>query len=413
MSERRAVELRNRDWEILLSSIESGNCVLLLGPNLDVAIEGGAEVNLCAELATTLQEELAARAPVNGNFSLIAQLFENELSRDELMFELVRFYRDQAEDHATLADPAFAALASIPFRTFLSLRHDSTLERALTQAGRTPSTDYYDFKGGLRDTIFADKSQDHASNWGTVERPLVYKLLGTLEPDHCRGSAVITENDHIRFLEAVVSENPKLPTDLTNYLNDKNFLFVGFGMQNFYLRILLHVLNVARSKKSFAFEGPMAALREASAPSHIDESVLFFRSTGFDTLKIMETDPSAFLCELAQRWDAKFPQGSYVAPVASNGARKPAQGPSVFISYVSEDEDRAQELTRILTSEGLEPWLDKDGLRVGDRWNDRLEDTISADVDFFIVLQSRALTARRESYVHQEVNLALERQRMR
>ncbi|MEM7613940.1 MAG: hypothetical protein AAF245_02775, partial [Pseudomonadota bacterium] len=121
MSERRAVELRNRDWEILLSSIESGNCVLLLGPNLDVATEGGAEVNLCAELATTLQEELAARAPVNGNFSLIAQLFENELSRDELMFELVRFYRDQAEDHATLADPAFAALASIPFRTFLSL----------------------------------------------------------------------------------------------------------------------------------------------------------------------------------------------------------------------------------------------------------------------------------------------------
>ena len=87
--------------------------------------------------------------------------------------------------------------------------------------------------------------------------------------------------------------------------------------------------------------------------------------------------------------------------------------PSVFISYVKEDEERAKELFARLREEGLNPWIDTDGLRFGARWNDTLEDTITKDVDYFVVLQSRALSDRVESYVHKEVKLALERQDLR
>lgn len=406
-------DLRDRDWEVLLRSIESGNCVLLLGPNLDVATSDGARLNLCSDLAARLRDELDGPCPDHGNFSLVTQLFENETSRDDLEVELVRYFRNHAAAHGDAQDPAFQALAEIPFSIYLSLRHDSILQEHLRRQGREPRTDFYDFIGDRRDTIFAGREAGAAGEWGSVAHPLVYQLLGTLEADDNRGTAVITENDHIRFLEAVVSENPKLPTDLTNQLRGRNFLFIGFGMHNFYLRILMHVLNLARSTKSFAFEGHTAAGTGALALSLHDESVLFFRSTGFNTLKIMQADPAEFLGELSRRWQEKFPEGSYVAPETTQRGSMAAHAPSVFISYVSENEAEAQQLSRQLAEEGLEPWLDTHGLRVGDRWNDRLEDTISSDVDFFIVLQSNALARRRESYVHREVDLALERQRLR
>jgi hypothetical protein len=89
------------------------------------------------------------------------------------------------------------------------------------------------------------------------------------------------------------------------------------------------------------------------------------------------------------------------------------EAPSVFISYVKEDDERAQKLFVHLRKEGLNPWIDTDGLRFGARWNDTLEDAVTKDVDYFIVLQSRALSDRIESYVHKEVKLALQRQELR
>lgn len=407
------MELRDRDWEVLLRSIENGKCVLLLGPNLDVASAKGSTSNLSTDLAKNLQAELTGLTPDNGSLSLVAQLFENEFSREDLEVEVARYYAGQAEHHQSVEDAAFAALAKIPFPLYLSLRHDSLLQGYLARAGREPWVEHYNFVGDRRDTLLGGRLGSPQQGWGNVARPLVYQLLGTLEADGFGGGAVLTETDHIRFLEAVVSGNPKLPTDLTNYLKDKNFLFIGFGMQNFYLRILLHVLSVARSTKSFAFEIPAGQADEGVGTSDVDDSILFFQSTGFNTLKIMYSDPGAFLDALAERWQQRFPNTSFQDQTAASTTVLPNNRPSVFISYVSEDQAQAEELSRILSDEGLEPWIDKEGLRAGDRWNDKLEDAISSDVDFFVVLQSSAMSNRRESYVHLEVSLALERQKRR
>lgn len=407
------MELRDRDWEVLLRSVESGKCVLLLGPNLDVTSQNGGSLNVCNDLAVNLRHELNGRAPEHGSLSLIAQLFENEFSRDDLEVEVAEYYAEHVKQHQSVEDAAFAALAAIPFPLYLSLRHDSLLQDYLARAGRNARTEHYDFLGDRRDTILGGLLGARDNSWGNVAQPLIYQLLGSVASGDFRGGTVITESDHIRFLEAVVSGNPQLPTDLVNFLNGKNFLFIGFGMHNFYLRMLLHVLNVARSMKSFAFEVPAAQSGDGSATSDIDDSILFFQSTGFNALKIMNTDPRSFLTELAQRWQQRFPDGSFPEHVGTTAKAVTKNRPSVFISYVSEDKSRAEELSRILHEEGVEPWIDKEGLRAGDRWNDRLEDAISTDVDFFVVLQSKAMAHRRESYVHLEVSRALERQKKR
>lgn len=404
MQSAKITELRDRDWEVLLRSIERDNCVLLLGPELDLALDGGQPRNLASELAAELAEVLSEErdrdVPRNASLSLVAQIFENELSRDVLEMEVERFYRKCADDVVGKTEASFEGLATIPFSMVITSRHDTTFAQILAQNGKEPRTRTYEFTGDRRDIL---------GHLGTAEEPLVYQLHGSLDKV---GSVVITENDQLEFLRAVVSENPKLPTDLTNQLRDKNFLFVGFGIRSFQLRLLLHVLDIDRSTKSFALERPV--LDEAPVPG-IEDALLFFRATGYKTLKILDADLDEFVQALRQKWEARAPTGGVPgsATQQAEGAAVAEDAPSVFISYVSEDQASAQRITDLLRAEGLDPWLDKEGLRVGTKWNEELSDTISRDADFFVVLQSEALSDRLETYVHKEVRLALDRQEMR
>ena len=146
-----------------------------------------------------------------------------------------------------------------------------------------------------------------------------------------------------------------------------------------------------------------------------DDSVLFYGELGYHSLTLLDTRLEDFIQELHRRWMERHPAGhpeSNVSPPSVGAAARP-DAPTVFISYVKEDQARAGALVERLREEGLAPWIDTEGLRFGTRWNDTLEDTISKDVDYFVVLQSRALSDRIESYVHKEVHLALERQSMR
>ena len=81
---------------------------------------------------------------------------------------------------------------------------------------------------------------------------------------------------------------------------------------------------------------------------------------------------------------------------------------TVFLCHASEDKDTAREIHDALQRSGLEPWLDKEALRGGDRWDDRIETTIK-DVTYFVVLNSRNLIAKSQerSYVNKEIKVAL------
>ena len=407
MSAALSSKFSDRNWDILLHSMERGNCIPLLGPDLSFISSAGAKRNLAIdlsrELAEILLEEKRQTVPDANNLSLVAQIFQNQLSRDDLKVEVERFYRKHKAALAIPQYPTFENLAALPFSLFVTSRHDATLNHFLEKAGKQPKTDSYHFKGDRRDIL---------GSLGTVEEPLIYQLYGSFDvPD----SLVITENDQLDFLRAVVSENPKLPTDLTNLFKDKNFLFLGFGLGDYHLRILLHVLNLNKSTKSFALENtPITEAQEDFAKT-FNESVLFYGELGYNALTLLDLECDEFIQELRRRWEERYPAGSFVATAKQNtsAAQMETEAPSVFISYVKEDEECAKALFARLREEGLKPWIDTDGLRFGARWNDTLEDTITKDIDYFVVLQSRALSDRVESYVHKEVKLALERQDLR
>ena len=96
--------------------------------------------------------------------------------------------------------------------------------QALKAAGKEPIVQRYHLRGDKRDnTEFMLP--------GSPRTPVVYHLFGDAQEP---GSLVLSENDLLDFLVAIVSERPPLPNSLVRALKrvGQSFLFVGFGIRH-------------------------------------------------------------------------------------------------------------------------------------------------------------------------------------
>ena len=86
-----------------------------------------------------------------------------------------------------------------------------------------------------------------------------------------------------------------------------------------------------------------------------------------------------------------------------------ARSPTVFICHANEDKPHARDLFNKLEQQGLRPWFDAEGLAGGTEWDQEIRKVIR-EIDYFVIIQSRALADRTEGYVNREINIALDRQ---
>ncbi|HEY6412068.1 MAG TPA: TIR domain-containing protein [Edaphobacter sp.] len=280
-------------------------------------------------------------------------------------------------------------LASLPFSLIVTTAQDALLAQALRDKGKIPSTQRYHLRGDKRDN-------PEFVVPGSPGSPVVYHLFGDAEEP---SSLVLSENDVLDFLIRVVSERPQLPNSLLRALKrvGQSFLFVGFGIRHWDLRILLKVLlralELNRSGPAIAAE-PLTGL----LPPDRDEMVLFYqRGT---RVELEDDDVDAFLTKLSQRLEA---EGGFVGQVAPVGPR-----PRVFISYAREDGDLASRISDALQKAYFEPWLDRESLVGGEDWDKRIEADLDAS-DFTLVLCTSAFFRKTDSYLNKEVALARER----
>jgi hypothetical protein len=89
-----------------------------------------------------------------------------------------------------------------------------------------------------------------------------------------------------------------------------------------------------------------------------------------------------------------------------------AQG-HAFVSYVREDLAKVEWLEHMLEAAGIPVWRDKTSLRSGDDWPAEIRNAISRDAQVFIACFSSHSAARQESYMNEELLLAIERLRLR
>ena len=278
----------------------------------------------------------------------VAQQFEDWPALTNLKNIAADFFRTTPRDPG----PLHIELARCPFSLILTTCHDDLFTRALHGHKKSPSRHWYHYRGEPRDNR-------EINGTPTPQFPIVYHLYGTFD----NPNSLVLENDLLDFIIAIISDRPKLPDSLRNALHNKTFLFVGFGIRYWYIRVILKLLikTMGIPRGSFALE----SLGELE-PEERKQTVLFYsRGT---RVEVVDMDALAFATELADRLGKA---GGFLGAEAAQP--KPIQ---VFISYERSDGAIARRLHEALPKDPFEAWLDTDFLRGGEEWNQELEDKI-------------------------------------
>jgi hypothetical protein len=390
-------------WRTLVDNVRRGQCVLVLGSELPFvsadtspAALGSSDAPPVVTMGTALGSHLARQLaqeqdePIGGGLAGIAQQYEDTRGFGAVMLrsEAAAFARD-----CQLSDAGIhRSLGLLPFKLVLTTAHDACFEKTLADAcGKTPVVYRYHLRGDGRD------NPDIPEPTSTRE-PIVYHLFGDVtHPD----SLVLSENDLLDFLIAVIRGVPPLPNRLTGALKriGQSFLFVGFGIRDWYLRVLLKVLVRAfdlndSGRNSFALE-----LQQLPAGDREQTLLYYQRGT---RIELIDLDMAAFVAELTRRVNAA---GGEIAD-----SRAPGRLPRVFICYSHDDAPLAARLASSLSARHIDPWLDQHDLEGGHGWQSRIETALD-DMDFFLVLHSASLARKEVSFINVEISLALKRGR--
>jgi hypothetical protein len=223
---------------------------------------------------------------------------------------------------------------------------------------------------------------------------------------------VLTDKNLLDYLVGITRESPALPDPVRATLRAPStvFLFMGFGFTNWWLRLLLKVLEVTGVENralSLALEDSASFTAAASGDNNT-----FFRSVG---IHIESKDWNALASSLAAEYRARAPRPTaHEMFAAQRGPGDPRAAPVAFVSYASEDRDQVDALRLALQDRGVAVWQDHQNLRGGQNWEDRITRLIR-DVDYFVFVQTENMDRRdqqrRDGVYNRELKLALDRLR--
>jgi hypothetical protein len=385
--EERMLSLNDRDWRRLIESINRGNCVLLCGPDVCGPDVVSGTVASDDPLASVLARKLAISLPVDtppisDDLAHVAQLrYNKDGDRSDLEVEIEEFYKPLDE----LTSDFHRDLARLPFTLCLTTIPAHFLSNAFRAVGKSPILDYYHFR----------KSRPTRLSETGSQRPIVYHLYGDLV---ALDSLVLTETDLLEFLVNVVRGAPPLPAYIAGQLADPqmSFLFLGFGFQRWYTRVLLHALQ------TYHHRNRSMAVEATSFFDHPDSghTALFFEKE--HKIEFRQHSWGDFAAELRRRYEERR--------ATPTPRELPPDAPTVFLCYDSRDRDRVMDLDEQLQALNIGTWRDQQDLRGGDEWDRRIEQVLRKQVDYVLVLQTPHMLQRPESYVHKEIKEALIRQ---
>ncbi len=382
----------------LVNKIHDGDCVLVLGPRIAMptAIAGADNVAVDDYLAGKLLEDLALAGPTSFR-EAIAQ-YEQRPGGASALRSLMQQLVAEFDGHTT---DLHRHLASLPFRLVLLTTPDTMMATAFEQVGKTGAVQAcYDYCGGRASEVPLVLPSPTA--------PIVYSLFGR----HNRPeSMVLTDKNLLDYLVRITKESPALPDPVRATLRAPatQFLFMGFGFTNWWLRLLLKVLDVTGVEN----RGVSLALEDDSSFASAAQSNRgFFESAG---IFIQAGDWNALASALAARYkdDQAKRAVAAAAPRATQTAAAVGQPgrPLVFLSYASEDVETVNDVREGLAQRGIDVWQDRQNLRGGQNWEAQIAQVIKR-VDYFVFVQTETMDrrdARRERGVYyRELDLALD-----
>jgi hypothetical protein len=385
--------MKEAHWDSLVAGLQWGSCVLVLGPDIPAVPRAGSALDdnrnssirdaFCRRLTGLLEDE--GQKVGEQTLFAVAQQYEDSPATANLKTVAASFFRSPPYDPG----PLHQALSRLPFSLVLTTGHDDLFAKALRFEEKSPSRLWYHYKGEPRDNRDVEGKP-------SPDAPAIYHLYGTFDEPR---SLVLTENDLLDFMINVIRGRPKLPDGLQSLLKNNIFLFVGFGIRYWYIRVLLKLLI-----KALEFSSGSVALESLSElnDQEREQTVLFYRRG--TRLEVVEMEAIDFVEQLLERLRKA---GGY-----QGASQRPLRRAQVFISYERNDQDVASKLYEALPKDRFDVWLDMTLLQGGEDWNQELEDKIASS-DSFLVLNSKNLADKAIGYVNKEIRIALDLQRYR
>jgi hypothetical protein len=208
-----------------------------------------------SELSMLLADEFDCQVPDRSDLVRVSQYAELTTGEGPLYAQLREVFVQDCE-----IPSLHRALAALPQRMaadgrlarsqlIVTTNYDDVMERALRDAAVEFDVVRYVAKGPRRG-LFVHERPDGAETLITApnaydavdpkERTVVLKIHGTIDrKDEHEDSYVITEDHYIEYLTRT---NPSelIPVKVLDKLVNSHFLFLGYGLRDWNLRVILH-----------------------------------------------------------------------------------------------------------------------------------------------------------------------------
>ena len=392
----------------LVEALRTNGIALVLGPDaLQVEIDRSQPTAIAAfydlvgdELLRDYKTTLPEQQPVSGGSSwqlhrVAAQILADchDVSPERLRRSVSSVVK--AVSIRVRSAPLLVRLANLPgFDLFICLTPDDCLVDALHQVHGVDNVEVSAYAPN------ADSSQPVDIS---PARPGLVRVFFPLGRSATGSRPAIHEEDALEFLYRFHEEGVRRAPVLLGELRRRDLLLLGCNLPDWLGRGFLRLANEFRlSSQDKKMEFFAADAKDAGLNA--------FLSRFNPNASVFPWSPQEFIGELeamiAPNGRQPVPPTAVRRSPSSGGV---GTGPTIFVSYASEDADAARRLAQELAALGFsDVWLDKRKLIAGDDWSDHIDEAIE-HCDFFMPVLSRQADQRREGVFWEEWRRALTR----
>jgi len=294
----------------VLTALLSGRLVLVLGSGINAAPEVDGDLPAYAEVAAALAASFGYPPEGEPDLARVSQYVALMKGVGPLYDELHGLFAREYEPagvHRALAETVgLLRERGAPGQLVVTANFDQALERALTDVGEEFDVVSYIALGRHRGK-FLHVSAEGAVNVvdvpntyagvGPDRRTVILKIHGGVGPAPERewDSFVVSEDDYIDYLGHSDLAGA-VPVGLAARLRRSHFLFLGYPLRQWYVRVFLHRLWEQESPAYHSW---------AVQPSVDPPELAAWRRLGID---VFEVAPEDYAAELRRRLAAEVPE---------------------------------------------------------------------------------------------------------
>lgn len=288
-------------WGALLGDIEAGHCTPLLGFDLLERTIGSASA-LANDWAQ--QHHLPLGDLDRGELHRVAQYIADDQTPSFLRTLLSD--RFQAAPSQPAGDP-HAILARLPFRTYIVATPDDLLLTALTEAGKSPQPRACNWRAQAPVNPSSRIARD-ARGQPPEGEPLVCHLFGRLTDEST--APLLSEEDYFDFLLGFGAEETRrrqLPTEVMAALAGNGLLFLGFRLDDWSFRVLIHAIRRIAGSVRNTYTNVAVQIDPVARGAIAPERIKYFIHQHLQDLvvKIFWGTADQFVAELDRQWTAR------------------------------------------------------------------------------------------------------------